>query len=216
MVRLVAILAPVMGTLALLGFHHLLGQGPGASLEARHLREMKDRLETPAALSPMTFAEFLALPAALSVGEYSGIERRAVAVEGRVRTLWRASDGDVHLGFYAGSSGDPDGEKRMITAEITPGWRGSVTAGTASARTGWGYEPLLSVFRPDHGGGTPWDGGPARVRISGWLLFDHDGDVLLRMLGRPLPVRDTEWEIHPVTKIERWNDLHADWVEVKR
>ncbi len=209
MPRLLAIAAVAGGVAAFALYLHALGRGPFASLESRHLRERKDRSATPAAIEPMTHAAFLALPRGTSVAEYSALERRAVSLEGRVRTLLRATDGDFHaeLEPIPASASAPRGP--AVTAELTPVWHGD-------ALDGWGYERLVEVFRPDLGGVTPWDGGPARVRLSGWLLYDRESDVLPRLLGIPLPVRTTEWEIHPVTKIERWDEPLAAWVEVKR
>jgi len=207
MVRLVAIFAVTLG-LSAFGFYlHQLGKGPFAPLAARHQREMKDRLATPERIEPMTHAEFLALPRNLSVAEYSGLERRAVAVEGRVRAFLRAPDGDYHAELDPPDDAAPG--TPPITTEITPQWHGDAIGG-------WGFERLATVFRPDGGGPTPWEGGPPRVRLSGWLLYDHESDVLPRLLGLTPVARATDWEIHPVTKIERWDEALAAWIEVKR
>lgn len=211
MVRLAAALALAAGVIAFLAYLHVIGKGPLATLEMRHLREMKDRLETPGTIEPTTFAAMWALPRTLTVAEYSGIERRAVSLVGIVRTMLRAADGDLHLEVAPETTVIATAQTAYVTAEITPGWRGRPRVGE-----GWSYDRLLREFRPDRGGATPWRPGPARVRISGWLLEDRDGDVLLRMLHRPLPTRPTDWEIHPVTKIERWDDSLAAWIEVRR
>jgi len=207
MVRTVAFMVWGLALAAFLAYLHALGRGPFASLAARHQREMKERTALPATIEPMTGAEFLALPRQRSVAEYSGIERRAVSLEGEVTEMIRATDGDYHLALRP--PGDPNLWGSGLTAEVTPEWH-------RDAIGGWGYERLLSVLRPDVGGATPWPEGPARVRLSGWLLYDHESDVIARMLGIPLVPRATDWEIHPVTKIERWDDAHAGWVEVKR
>ena len=59
--------------------------------------------------------------------------------------------------------------------------------------------------------------GPLRVRVSGWLMYDEPYDT------RPSPwtiehlaPRVTGWEIHPVTKLERWDADRLAWVELAR
>lgn len=207
MARLVAILAVAGGLAMFLAYLQLLGKGPFAALEARHLREMKDRTATPESFEPMTYAEFFALPGGLSVAEYSGLERRAVSMEGQVHHLLRATDGDYHADLYPlpGAAA----EMRPVTTEITPPWHGDAIGG-------WGYERLAAIFRSERGTVSRWDGGPARVRLSGWLLYDHADDALPRPPGAQRVVRASQWEIHPVTKIERWDSTLTAWVEVKR
>ena len=73
------------------------------------------------------------------------------------------------------------------------------------------------MFRPNRGGITRWDAGPRRVRVSGWLLYDSQYDA--RHSSWALAhgaVRVTGWEIHPVTRIEIWDDALAAWAEVAR
>jgi len=211
MVRLTATLAAVIGIGTVLFFLHVVGKAPWETLEARHLREMKDREETPDRAEPMNLAAIFALPAHLSVAEYSGYERRAVSVECRIRNMLRASDGDIHLECVAPESSDP----RDVMAEITPAWRGH-PAKSGIDSPGWGFEQLAAAFRPRFGTTDGWPGRPTRVRLTGWLLFDHGGDVLERLLGIPRRTRATDWEIHPVTRIERWDDARASWIEVRR
>lgn len=211
MVRWTAVISVAFGAGVFLFYLHMLGKSPWEPLEARHLRAMKERLATPVSAEPMTHAELFALPQHRNVAEYSGIERRAVVIEGTVRHMLRATDGDLHLELYPDTTAD----HYYVTAEITPGWRGRGVGGPADS-AGWGYERLASVFRVRHGVTTAWAGGPARVRLTGWLLYDANSDVLPRLLGIPLEKRPTDWEIHPVTKIERWDDSLAAWTEVLR
>ena len=221
MARVVAGIAVGLGVLIFLAYLHLLGRGPFASAEMRHLRAMKDRTASPQRIEPITLAEILALPRNLTVAEYSGYERRAVSFEGRVHAMFRATDGDFHLEVAAdapapsGSDAPREAGKAVpwITAEVTPAWHG---ASSRRRGDGWSFERLLTVFRPDVGGAREWDGGPARVRLSGWLLYDGASDVALRLLHLPPLPRATDWEIHPVTRIERWDAAAGDWIEVKR
>ena len=209
MVRLVAILSVAGGVAGFLLYLHLLGKGPFATLEGRHLRQMKDRTSAPDSVEPFTHDAFFALPRGLSVAEYSGIERRAVSLEGQVHHLLRATDGDFHADLYPVARAGSEVAMHAVTTEITPQWHGS-------GLDGWGFERLAAIFRPERGTVAPWEGGPVRVRLSGWLLYDHADDALPRPPGAPHALRLSQWEIHPVTKIERWDSTHAGWVEVKR
>jgi len=205
--RFAATVALVLGAAGLLGFLHLVGKGPFASLTARHLRAMKDRADPPIRLATITADQIGALPVNASVAEYSGIERRGVTLEGYVQRIVRAPDDDQHLELVATprASGGPD--TTYVTAEITPAFR------RGSSR--WGWDALVAAFRPNHGGVTPWDGGPRRVRITGWLLYDYR---LLDKLARSrVPSgRVSAWEVHPVSRIELWDDALGRYVEFAR
>lgn len=228
MVRLVASLSALAGIASFALFLYVLGEGPGQSLAVRHLREGKNRDASPTTVEAMTGREIYALPAHASLAEYSGHELRAVSLECRVSTLQHASDGDLHLECLASDSllpGEPAQRSvdalghplrhHFVTAEITPAWRGRPAARGIDS-PGWSYEQLAAVFRPNHGAGPRWPGGPARVRLTGWLLYDEGGDLVEHLLHVPRVPRPTDWEIHPVTKIERWDDRLASWVEVRR
>ena len=228
MVRLVASVSALLGIGSFVLFLHVLGEGPFESPEARHLREGKDRDTTPDRVEPVTGGDLYALPANLSLAEYSGYELRAVALECQVGRMLRAADGDLHLecetpdSLFAGEPAqrkhDLGGEPlrhHYITAEITPAWRGRPSVSGIDS-PGWGYGQLAAAFRPNEGTTARWPGEPARVRLTGWLLYDDGGDVVEKWFHIPRTKRPTDWEIHPVTKIERWDDRLAAWVEVHR
>jgi len=205
--RIAAGLALVLGATALLGYLHVIGKGPFASLEMRHLRDMKDRVTVPVEVTPWSFPDFSALPHHLTVGEYSAYERRGVSMDGYVQRMLRASDGDVHLEIVP--EPPPDGELGLyLTAEVTPAF----TGGPGN----WSYEKLLEALQPNVGGVTAWEGGPRRARISGWLLYDFQYDDSLGLWrDHTGPPRLTGWEIHPVTGIALWSDSLKDFVELE-
>jgi len=205
--RLAAALALILGAAALLAFARQLGQGPFASLEASHLREMKERVDPPAHVTPITFADMAALPHGRPVGEYSAYERRGVALEGTVQHLLRANDGDLHLEIVARPLLPTDWDTTYVTAEITPRVRSSAPH--------WTYENLVQVFRPRLGGVTPWPQGTRRVRVTGWLLYDWQYDAPWSG-PRKAGDRLTGWEIHPVTRIEAWDERTPQFAEVPR
>jgi hypothetical protein len=203
--RIAAGLSLALGITVLMAFLHLLGKGPFASLEMRHLRDMKDRTDVPSAPTEYSFEDFRRLPHRLSVAEYSGLERQAVVLEGYVQHMLRAPDGDTHLEIVPYSDSLP---AAYVTAEITPGF--------VRSSGQWRFERLAAALRPARGTRTPWSGGPRRTRMSGWLLYDfqHD-DSLGHGRGDGVP-RMTGWEIHPVTAIELWDDSLGRFVEYAR
>lgn len=206
-VRIAAGFALVLGVTALMGYLHMIGKGPFASLEMRHLREMKERDGAPASYDPVSFQTFAELPHRLSVAEYSAIERRGVSLEGYVQNMLRASDGDIHLEIVP----RPDSTRAFqmyVTGEITPEFAGG------SPR--WRFEVLAARLRPDLGTEAPWNGGPRRVRFRGWLMFDFQyDDSLGTWTTKPAP-RMSGWEIHPITGIELWDDSLGRYVEYPR
>jgi hypothetical protein len=207
MFRSLAALVLTSGGALLVALLSLLGLAPGVPLESRHLREMKNRLDAPAAYQPMTAAQHEALPSGASVAEYSGFERRGVSMEGFVQRMLVAGDGDLHLELDPSLASGQSRDSAYVSCEITPAFRGEGSR--------WRFEPLAAVFRPRHGTATPWDGGPARVRVSGWLLYDFQYARLPSpwSLEHAAP-RLGGWEIHPVTRIERWDEAAHAYVEV--
>jgi hypothetical protein len=202
--RIAAVLALLLGVGGLLGYLRIVGKGPFASLEERHRRDMKDRSLAPASITPFTFADFRRLPHGLTVAEYSGLERRGVSLEGYAQFMLTASDGDYHLEIADAPPGTPGYDPDYVTGEITPAWSRSPSR--------WRFEALIASLRPDRGGTTRWDGGPRRARFSGWLLYDSPYDLPISPRHRRL----TGWEIHPITRIEVWNDQLARFVELAR
>jgi hypothetical protein len=206
--RIAAALALLVGATALLLYLNLLGKGPWATLAARHMREMKDRIDSPERVDLVPEAEFDSLPMERPVEEYSAVERRAVAMEGYVQRMMRASDDDIHLELVATARAPEGPDTAYATAEITGRWR--------RGRAGVDWERLVATFRPNHGGARVWRGGPRRVRVSGWLLYDFQYDEVPSDYSRVHGARIAGWEIHPVTRIERWDDAAGRFVVVAR
>lgn len=199
--RIAAGLALVIGLGGFGGFLTLIGKSPFASLETRHLRDMKDRAGEPRAYQPMTALDFAALPRSAPIAEYSGIERRGVVMEGYVQNMLRGPDGDFHIELVEAIPATERGT--YVTGEITPAFRAGSRA--------WTYEGLAWAFRPWRGNAMAvWHAPPRRVRVSGWLLNDwpHAGPVFREQGVEP---RVSAWEIHPVTKVELWNERDETW-----
>ncbi len=207
MFRVVAMVVFALGAVMLVLFLGLLGEAPGSAIESKHLREMKERTTAPALYTPFTADSFAALPHQLTWNRYAHLEQRGVSMVGWVQRTLAAGDGDMHLELTPAPHGENARDTLYVTAEITPWWRHRSTA--------WSYESLLAVLRPNDGGTTRWSGGPQKVRVSGWLLYDFQYDrpnsSWTMLHGAP---RLTGWEIHPVTRIEAWDDATQAWLEV--
>ena len=142
------------------------------------------------------------------VDEIDRLEERAVVVEGYLVRVDQLADGktyahlvrrgDIHLEIASAPDFSPEGSSALrVICEVTVPfqWR----------RERWNLEGLAplaawvsdSLIGHSYPGGTP---GGARVRMSGYLLDDF---VHCAAVGE---TRATAWEIHPVTKIEVWND----------
>jgi hypothetical protein len=209
MLRIAAALALLLGITGFLGYLRLIGEGPFVPLPLRHLRELKERTEPPRDPQPLSFAQLRALPHDWSVAEYSALERRGVTLEGYVQRVLRASDDDIHLEVTPEWPAPERGLVSYATAEITPGVRRDAPA--------WNYGTLVRAFRVNEGDVTPWDAGPRRVRLTGWLLFDFQYDSRPDSLALASGARRMSgWEVHPVTGIELWDDSLARYLELPR
>ena len=204
--RLAAAVALALGVVTLLIYLHLLGKGPWVDARGRHMRAMKDRSRAPGSVAACSVAAFASFPRRAPMAVRSALESRGVMVEGYVQRILRAPDNDVHLDFAPESRG-PDGPPLpYIVAEVTPRWR----AGSAT----WQYERFVEALRPTLGGVTAWDQGPRRARLIGWLMYDYPHEHHLPRPDRP--VAQAAWEVHPVTRIELWDDSLRRFVEYPR
>jgi hypothetical protein len=212
MLRALAALAVLVGASLLILYLWWIGESPFSSPEDRHLRDVKERVAVPDTCRTFTFEDFAALPHARPLAEFAPLERQAVSLEGYVQAMQLSLDGDYHLAIIRRA--DPERWLAVppVTGEITPQWmRGSRR---------WTGERLNARFRPFTKTGG-WPGGPRRARISGWLLYDFQYDepyLTTRLPLQPSPGegRLTGWEIHPVTRIEFWDDSLRTFVEYPR
>jgi hypothetical protein len=211
--RALAALALVLGLALFFAYLGVVGKAPWSSAADRHLRAMKDRTTTPASYAALTYEEFGALPSGLPLAEYARLEARGAAVEGYVQQIKRIADGDYGIGLVPGAPSAIETDTLPIVIELTPQWqRGS---------RNWRMDRLAPELRPHDWGRPPWPNGPRRVRISGWLLYDyphdpHVGHGNARGSGDLLARRYSGWEIHPVTRIELWDDSLGAFVEWPR
>jgi hypothetical protein len=211
--RLTAALSLVIGIVGLGSFFQWAGEAPWSSGDERHLRQVKERTTVPERIVPFTFADFVALPHGRPLAEFAPLEERGVSLEGYMFVASVSSDGDYHLSLADSAWTTWPGDGKTITAEITPQFlRGS---------TNWSFEALSAALKPLTWYGS-WPGGPSKVRISGWLMYDYqyDAPFVKQKAGllpnSPVSGRLTGWEIHPVTRIEVWDDSLAAFVEYPR
>lgn len=207
--RSIGVLVFAAGTAVLVVGLALLGKAPGLSAETKHLRSMKDRVEAPAAYRDMTMDDFGALPHQPPMAERVQLEKQGARMVGWVQRILLSGDGDIHLELAEHRRTRVDRDTTYVVCEVSSLWR--------NMKPAWIYDSLLVAFRPNRGGATAWEAGPRRVRISGWLLYDHPYDTPASnwLLHREAP-RRTGWEIHPVTGIELWDDLNQSWQELGR
>ena len=204
--RTLAALTLSLGAVTLLAGLALLGKGPGVPRELRHLRAGKGRTTAPAKYAAWTTDSFVALPHGRPLGVYAPLERRGVSLECRVQRTVLAGDGDLHLELVGTPRAPGARDTAYVTAEVTPQWR---------RPGGWTTEGLIAVMRPNRGAVTPFESGPARMRVSGWLLYDYQYDSEPSSWSvQNLPQRLTGWEIHPVTRIESWDEARGAWREL--
>ena len=207
--RSIGVLVFAAGTAVLVVGLALLGRAPGLSAETKHLRAMKDRTEPPGQFRDMRMDDFAALPHQPPFAERARLERQGARMVGWVQRILLSGDGDVHVELAENRRTRLDRDTTYVVCEISTWWR--------NVRKSWIYDSLLVAFRPNRGGATAWEAGPRRVRLSGWLLYDHPYDKPSSnwLLTREAP-RRTGWEIHPVTGIELWDDTSQTWQELTR
>jgi hypothetical protein len=159
-----------------------------------YLLRQKRRVTIPAAYAPVTWADFLALPelpkayGAANWATVQAYSRRGVSLEGYIAETLRMPDGDLHVHLRSTPSLQcfpKDHRDEQIVTEVTPDFQ--------PPTTGWSYVVLRDLCERQ-----------CRVRIAGWLMHDfpHTASQTWRV---------TPWEIHPVTRIEVWDDNHHAW-----
>jgi hypothetical protein len=107
----------------------------------------------------------------------------------------------LHFEIMPSDQGDPQTRRdEIIITEITQWFREAVSVWT-TANLG-----QFASYRNGYGGSM--QGPPTRVRVYGWLFYDdpHSGD------GSVGTWRGTAWEIHPVTRIEVFENVN--WREI--
>lgn len=171
----------------------------------------KNRLQAPCSYTPMTVADMLALthlpanvralPASDNRFQYlEATESQSVVVEGYIALVksggkegvncGSSSRVDVHMEVVGNATEDPaDNRDEHVIAEVTP-WFGAAMPGWTKTLLGQYASYTNSYSGSMHHPPTP-------IRVYGWLFFDeaHAGDGSRNWRG-------TEWEVHPITKIE--------------
>ena len=175
------------------------GCGPWGARPDRALNFRKNRIDTASTYAQLSWDALAMLPARRSTayrfrslwtsGEARALalyEGAAVMVEGYlVKVTVEASEptncysrDSTHRDWHLRLGATPDdGIMHAIVVEVTPRFRV--------------MHPEWSRTRLDSLAGLR-----ARVRVSGWTLYDQ-----MHLISR----RYTPWEIHPITRIETWD-----------
>jgi hypothetical protein len=158
------------------------------------LLRQKRRVTIPSAYAPLTWADFLhlpVLPTAYGVAAWETVQAYAaqgVSLEGYIAETLRMPDGDLHLHLRSSPSPQcfPKGHREaQIVTEVTPHFQ--------PPTTGWSGAVLRDLCDRQR-----------RVRLAGWLMHDFPH-------AESHTWRATAWEIHPVTRIEVWDDARHAW-----
>ena len=167
-----------------------------------HLAAQKRRIEIPPAYAPVEYGWVAKLPApeiqtASDLAAVEEVERHAIALAGYIvrvipvpirlagsrTTEWEFH---VHLRLGPPQRCEYRDDPRNLIAVVTPPFQ--------PPHTGWDLEALYDLCREQ-----------ARVRLSGWLLYDY---LSRAQVGRS---RASAWSIHPATQIEVWNAQDRSW-----
>jgi hypothetical protein len=185
------VLALGLAGLGYVTFRALAGAPPWQYV---YLHWQKRRVTIPSAYEPLTWADFLALPElpkAYGAADWDTVRTysaRGVSLDGYIAEVLRMPDGDLHVHLRSTPSPHcfPKGHREeQIVTEVTPDFQ--------TPATGWSYAVLRDLC--DH---------QRRVRIAGWLMHDFPH-------RESHTWRATPWEIHPVTRIEVWDDDQHAW-----
>jgi hypothetical protein len=201
--RLAAAVALAIGVTTLAAYFHIMGVAPWSPPADQRLRAMKERAVTPPSATPLSLDSLARLPRRAPIATRASLEARGVTIEGYVQRMLRAVDGDIHLDVVPRPPRVNEAFPYVV-AELTPAFRRAHR---------WTYDRLAANLRPPRGSETPWEDGPARVRLTGWLFYDEPHEV------RPSRPRYADalsaWEVHPVTRIEIWNDESRRYEEAR-
>lgn len=161
--------------------------------DKRALIDLKNRVAQP---STMDFDSGATLEALLAPGpdERRWSTAHAVAIEAYVVAVQSGgielanclsfTRRDIHIDLGVSANAVP---RQRLVAEVTPPMRDAVRARGID----WSVAALERFIG-------------RRVRVEGWLLFDHEHDRESEnsQPGQPGNWRATAWEVHPVTSIE--------------
>ena len=185
--------------------------------------QKKNRVTTVCSYSPMMPSDILhlkalpgnvrTLPATDERAKYlQSLEATPVIMEGFLSMVKNAEKEstncyssqrkDMHFEILPSDQGNPKTRRDEITiTEITPWFREAVSA--------WTVANLCQFASYCNGYTGAMQRTPTRVRVYGWLFYDdpHSGD------GSVGTWRGTAWEVHPVTRIEVFEN--GNWREIR-
>lgn len=167
-----------------------------------HVTTLKGRTAIPSSYAPVGLAWVAQLPTreirtAADLAAVADVENHAVALPGYVTRILpvpvRLGDRGttpwelyLHLRAAPPSACEYHDDPRNVVAVVTPPFQ--------PPQTEWDFDVLAELCRV-----------PTRVRVSGWLLYDPFSRP---QVGRS---RVSPWSIHPVTRLEVWDEKDRAW-----
>jgi len=195
-------LGAALGVLLVAVGTRVSGESPLTGRVTDHLAVQQQRTEIPAAYAPIDYGFFAQLPTpeirtVSDLAAVEEVEHNAVALTGYIVRVIpvpihlagrRATDWEFYLHLRVGPARrcEYQDDARNLVAVVTPPFQ--------PPQTGWDLEALYDLCREQ-----------ARVRLSGWLLYDY---LSRTRVGRS---RASAWSIHPVTQIEVWDARDRSW-----
>ncbi len=197
-------------------------EGSASQTGYRLTNRKKNRIEIPCAYSTIGMEEMLALKnlpknvRTLSEGDQrltylQGLESKPVMIEAffamvkkseRETTNCDSSNRkDLHVELLAADAGDPKDQRyKVVVTEVTPWFSENHASWT---------ETYLGQYASYKGGYGNMLRSPTKVRVYGWLFFDN-AHADAHSIGN---WRGTAWEVHPITRIEVWEN--GNWKTIE-
>jgi hypothetical protein len=164
-----------------------------------HLKPLPGNVRTlPATDERASYLQSLEATPVVAEGYLSMVK----AAEKESTNCYSTTRKDFHFEILPSDQGDPKNRRdEIIITEITPWF--------SEAVSGWTRANLCPFASYCNGYSGTMQNAPSRVRVYGWLFYDdpHSGD------GSVGNWRGTAWEIHPVTRIEIFEN--GNWREIR-
>ncbi|MCI0405919.1 MAG: SH3 domain-containing protein [candidate division Zixibacteria bacterium] len=197
-------------------------EGSASQTAYRLTNRKKNRIEIPCAYSTVGVEEVLALKnlpknvRTLSDGDprltyLLGLESKPVMMEAFLAMVKKSEKEttncdspnrkDLHVELLAADTGDPKDQRyKVVVTEVTPWFSENHASWTAAD---------LGQYASYKGGYGNMLRAPTRVRVYGWLFFDN-AHADAHSIGN---WRGTAWEVHPITRIEVWEN--GNWKTIE-
>lgn len=198
---------------------HLHGKtcGPTGNPGDTETNRRKNRIDVPAAYHAVTFDAVDQLPYPdASTKRYNWTSAQLAAIapyEGVALTV------TGYLVAFRSQAGNSEACNCGWTSDDETDWHMALVGQAGELEKDALVVETTPRIRRDHPNWTTvtvssWKGKPDPIRVSGWLMMDPQHKAHLHPHGTTPAYRNTLWEIHPITRIEvyqqgEWKDLDA-------